>query len=77
MFDDPLRQVVEDDADYGEERFIATGRVGNVILVVVYTERNRRERIISARKASLLCPDRVYIATNFGKGERTGRASKP
>ena len=51
VFDDPLREVVEDDSDYGEVRFIATGRVGNVILVVVFTERNAQERIISARKA--------------------------
>jgi uncharacterized DUF497 family protein len=51
VFDDPLQDVVEDDRDYGERRFIATGRVGNVILVVVFTERAGRERIISARKA--------------------------
>ena len=51
VFDDPLRDVVEDESAYGEQRFIATGRVGNVILVVVFTERNGRERIISARKA--------------------------
>jgi uncharacterized DUF497 family protein len=51
VFDDPNRDEAEDDSDYGEERFIATGRVGNVILVVVFTQRNGRERIISARKA--------------------------
>lgn len=51
VLDDPLREIVEDDSDYGEERFIATGRVGHVILVVVFTERNGRERLISARKA--------------------------
>lgn len=51
VFEDPIRDVVEDARDYGERRFIATGRVGNVILVVVFTERDGRERIISARKA--------------------------
>lgn len=51
VFDDPFRDVVEDEGGYSEKRLIATGRVGNVILVVVFTERNGRERIISARKA--------------------------
>jgi uncharacterized DUF497 family protein len=52
VFDDPCRIVVPDERDYGEVRLIATGRVGSQILVVVFTERNGRERIISARKAN-------------------------
>ena len=35
VFDDPLRDVVEDHGDYREDRYIATGRVGNLILVSV------------------------------------------
>ena len=50
VFDDPYRDEVENEGNDGEVRFIATGRVGNVILVV-FTERNGRERILSARKA--------------------------
>ncbi len=42
--------------DYGENRFITIGYVtladGKVMLTVVYTWRNHRIRIISARKAS-------------------------
>ncbi len=35
-----------------EERFILTGRAADGILTVVYTERNGRIRIISAREAN-------------------------
>lgn len=38
--------------NYGEARFVALGRVGEVILAVVYTRRNAAIRIISARKAN-------------------------
>lgn len=51
IFDDPYRDETEDDGNYDEDRFIVLGRVGAVVFVVVYTERNGGERIISARKA--------------------------
>jgi uncharacterized DUF497 family protein len=40
------------DARYGEQRMVATGMVNGVLLTVVYTERDERTRIISARKAT-------------------------
>jgi uncharacterized DUF497 family protein len=84
-FEDPIRDVVEDARDYGERRFIATGRVGNVILVVVFTERDGRGRIISARKAEPRERRAYYArtrslglttATSIPKGGRIGRALK-
>jgi hypothetical protein len=36
----------------GEVRFVITGTVRDIILTVIYTERGRRIRIISARKAT-------------------------
>jgi uncharacterized DUF497 family protein len=51
VFNDPSLSQEPDDRDYGEERWIAIGRVDSEILVVVYTERNGTARIISARKA--------------------------
>jgi uncharacterized DUF497 family protein len=36
----------------GEQRYITTGQGNGVLLTVVYTERNERIRIISARKAT-------------------------
>ena len=38
--------------DYGEDRFLATGLVEDLITTVAYTERGDRIRIISARKAN-------------------------
>jgi uncharacterized DUF497 family protein len=37
--------------DYGEERWIVLGRVGQKILSVVYTQRGQRIRLIYARRA--------------------------
>jgi uncharacterized DUF497 family protein len=53
VFDDPL-VVIEHDLseDYGEDRFIATGRVEGLLVTVAYTERGDCIRIISARKAN-------------------------
>ncbi len=36
----------------GEVRYVITGRVNDVVLRVVYTERGNRIRIISARRAT-------------------------
>jgi uncharacterized DUF497 family protein len=40
-------------ADYGEDRFLILGRAGDRLLMVVYTERQDRIRIISAREATI------------------------
>jgi uncharacterized DUF497 family protein len=44
-------ELLDDREDYFEERFIRIAMVEGTILVVVYTERNGRFRLISARKA--------------------------
>lgn len=44
--------AVDRSMDYGEERFIAIGLVGGIVLTVVYLERHDKIRIISARKAT-------------------------
>jgi len=38
-------------SEYGEERWIVLGRVGQTILSVVFTHRGERIRLISARRA--------------------------
>jgi uncharacterized protein len=38
--------------DYGERRIRVTGKIDGRLFVVVYTVRNGRHRIISARKAN-------------------------
>lgn len=52
-FEDAFAVVEFDESeDYGEDRFLLTGRAAGGILVVVYTERGERIRIISAREAT-------------------------
>jgi uncharacterized DUF497 family protein len=42
---------IDDREDYGEERVVLLGMTDGSVLVVVYTERGSRIRIISARRA--------------------------
>lgn len=52
VFSDPFGIAEYDDREeYGEQRFIRIGMVEGVLLFVVYTERDERVRIISARRA--------------------------
>ncbi len=52
VFRDPFAvELFDDRKDYGEERYILIGMSVNGVLVVVYTERNEGNRIISVRKA--------------------------
>jgi uncharacterized protein len=51
-FDDTFACDYEDTSeDYGEQRFVLIGMVEGRLLTVVYTEREERTRIISARGA--------------------------
>ena len=53
VFDDPNKvDDIDDNLDFGEERWIATGLAGNQLLVVVYVLRREKIRIISARRAT-------------------------
>ncbi len=54
VFADPFAIELHDDReDYGEQRFIVIGMAErHVLLTVVYTEREERIRIISARRAT-------------------------
>jgi len=52
VFRDPFAiELLDERADYGEERYILIGMSENGVLVVIYTERGPRNRIISARRA--------------------------
>jgi uncharacterized DUF497 family protein len=45
-------QMEDDRADYGEVRWIAVGRLGRTMVVVVWTPRGDTRRIISMRKCN-------------------------
>lgn len=44
--------MIDDRADYGENRFVALGLIGNRVHVCAYTERRDNFRLISLRKAN-------------------------
>jgi uncharacterized protein len=51
-FRDPFAiDWIDDREDYGEERVVLLGMTDGSVLTVVYTERDSRIRIISARRA--------------------------
>lgn len=53
MFEAPMLVELDDRFDYGEERWLGIGFLGNGVAVVVWTERqNDVIRIISARRAN-------------------------
>lgn len=62
VFRDPFGiERLDDRQDYGEERFILIGTVEEVVITVVYTERNGRFRIISARRATRHEQDDYFV----------------
>lgn len=52
VFDGDMVAIPDERFDYGENRFIGIGILKNMVVVVVYTERDENIRIISARKAT-------------------------
>ena len=52
IFNGPVLTAADEREDYGEERFISTGQLGTLVVVVVHTSRSGRIRLISARMAN-------------------------
>jgi len=65
VFRDPFAiERLDDREDYGEERFILIGTAEAVVLTVVYTERDGRIRIISARRATKHEQDDYFVESD-------------
>lgn len=52
IFEGPILEAPDDRRDYGEDRLIALDAVEGRVLAIVYTWRDERRRIISARKGN-------------------------
>jgi uncharacterized protein len=62
VFRDPFAiERLDDREDYGEERFILMGTAESAVLTVIYTERDGRIRLISARRATKHEQDDYFI----------------
>jgi len=61
-FKDPFGiERADDREDYGEDRLILIGAAEGTLLTVVFTERNDRIRIISARRSTKREQDDYFI----------------
>jgi len=66
-FSDPFMvEVLDDTEDYGEERFLVIGMVNGQLLSVVYTPRQGRYRLISARRATRDEQDHYFTKNSQG-----------
>ena len=52
VFDGETVTILDDQFDYGEERFITLGLLEGRVVVIVHTETDDIIRVISARKAT-------------------------
>jgi len=62
VFFGPTLEYPDDRHDYGEQRIVAYGEVEGRILAIVYTWREDRRRIISARRATRYEAEAYYKA---------------
>ena len=61
VFTDPFAiERLDDREHYGEDRFILIGMAEGAVLTVVYTERDDRLRLISARRATRVEQDDYF-----------------
>ncbi len=67
-FADPFMvEVLDDSEDYGEERFLIIGMVEGQLLSIVYTPRQGRFRLISARRATEDEQDHYFTQNSQGE----------
>ena len=52
VFQDITITAEDNRQDYGEKRFITLGRFEDIVVVIFYTQRSEKIRIISMRKAN-------------------------
>lgn len=69
VFEGPLLVELDSRTDYGEERWIGIGLLGNRIVVVIFTVPDARtRRVISLRKASKYERERLEEEIRNGLG---------
>ena len=52
VFQGPMRIFEDTRFDYGEQRWVGLGLLGNIVVVIVHTEIEDEIRVISMRKAT-------------------------
>ncbi|PLL13758.1 BrnT family toxin [Tabrizicola sp. TH137] len=72
IFEGPTVEAEDLRQDYGERRFTAVGFADDLFLVVVYTRRGDRFRLISTRKGGRRDRRRYRIAITLGHSPPEG-----
>jgi uncharacterized DUF497 family protein len=66
-FRDPaMVEILDQREDYGDERYLLIGMADGQLLSVIYTERNQRFRLISARRANRDEQDHYFTQNRQG-----------
>lgn len=52
IFEHPLLQKLDVRKDYGERRWIGMGLIDDAVVIIVYTLRGQKIRVISVRRAN-------------------------
>ena len=67
-FADPFMvEILDEREDYGEERFLLIGMADEQLLSVIYTERQGRFRLITARRATKDEQDHYFTQNSQGQ----------
>lgn len=67
-FSDPFMvEVLDDSMDYDEERFLLIGMADGVLLSIIYTPRQGRYRLITARRATRDEQDHYFTENSQGQ----------
>jgi len=75
LFDGETVTVEDERPIYSETRYLTLGLLGSRVLYIVHTERNRKIRLISVRKASTREEVTYYqqVSEQLGSGRRNDR----
>jgi len=65
IFENPMLKKIDSRKEYGEERWLGLGELYESIVVIVYTKRNNKIRVISIRRANR--HERKAYKTRFKK----------
>jgi uncharacterized protein len=52
IFENPMLRKIDTRNNYGEERWVALGKLHQIVVVIVYTHRSTKIRVISIRRAN-------------------------
>lgn len=71
IFENPVIRKIDNRKDYGEVRWVGLGKLNQAVVVIVYTIRGHKIRIISIRRANR--HERQIYKAQFEKSHGLGK----